>query len=107
MAFQALEVALELVTALRPLVAKVGRYSKKEAAQLEDAGNSIVRNLAEGRRRNGKDRMFIWTVAGGSADEVRWSLHLSVANGWLDPEDPVDALALDDRILAMTWRLTH
>ena len=107
MNFQALEVALELVKALRPLVAKVARHSKKEAAQLEDAGNSIVRNLAEGRRRNGKDRVFIWTVASGSADEVRWSLRLSLAHGWLEADETVDALALVDRELAMTWRLTH
>ena len=56
--FDALEVALELIKALKPLIAKVGRHSRKEAAQLEDA-------------------------------------------------DVLDAMALDDRVLAMTWRLTH
>jgi four helix bundle protein len=107
MNFQALEVALELIKALRPLIDKIGRRSKKEAEQLENAGNSIVRNLAEGRRRNGKDRAFLWTVAGGSADEVRWTLRLALAHGWLQLEDVTNAMALDDRILAMTWRLTH
>ena len=105
--FEALEVALELIKALKPLIAKVGRYSRKEAAQLEDAANSIVRSLAEGRRRNGKDRSYLWTVAAGSADEVRWSLRLSLAHGWLEDADVLDAMALDDRVLAMTWRLTH
>lgn len=107
MNFQALEVALELVKALVPLIAKVARHSKAEAAQLDDAGNSIVRNLSEGRRRLGKDRTYHWSVAAGSADEVYGSLRLSIAKGWLDTAESAYALNLDDRILAMTWRLTH
>ena len=107
MNFQALEVALELVKALVPLIAKVARHSKTEAAQLDDAGNSIVRNLAEGRRRLGKDRTFHYSVAAGSADEVYGSLRLSIAKGWLEVDESATAIELDDRILAMTWRLTH
>ena len=32
---------------------------------------------------------------------------IALANGWLTEQDVADAMALDDRILAMTWRLTH
>lgn len=107
MNFQALEVALELVEALNPLIAKIARHSKEEARQLDNAGNCIVRNLAEGRRRLGKDRTFHWSVAAGSADEVYGSLRLSIAKGWITADESRRALALDDRMLAMTWRLTH
>ena len=107
MHFQALEVALELISALRPVIDKVGRSSKKEAEQMQDAANSIARNLAEGRRRRGKDRRYHWDVAAGSADEVMTSMRISLANGWLDREDVARAIALDDRVLAMAWRLTH
>lgn len=58
MHFQALEIAIELITALRPVIDKVGRSSKREAEQMQDAANSIARNLAEGRRRSGKDRRY-------------------------------------------------
>jgi len=44
MHFQALEIALQLITALRPVIDKVGRSSKKEAEQMQDAANSIARN---------------------------------------------------------------
>ena len=107
MNFQALQIALELIKALRPVIDKVGRSSKKEAEQMQDAANSIARNLAEGRRRRGKDRRYHWDVAAGSADEVRTSMLIGLANGWVTEQDVADAMALDDRILAMTWRLTH
>jgi len=107
MNFQALQIALELIKALRPVIDKVGRSSKKEAEQMQDAANSIARNLAEGRRRRGKDRRYHWDVAAGSADEVRTSMLISLANGWLTEQDVEDAMALDDRVLAMTWRLTR
>jgi four helix bundle protein len=107
MDFQALEVALALITTLRPVIDKVARHSKKEADQMQDAANSIARNLAEGRRRRGKDRRYHWDVAAGSADEVRTSMRISLANRWLESEDVADAMTLDDRVLAMCWRLTH
>jgi four helix bundle protein len=107
MNFQALEIALQLIKALRPVIDKLGRSSKREAEQMQDAANSIARNLAEGRRRQGKDRRYHWDVAAGSADEVRTSMRISLASGWLDDADVTDAMALDDRVLAMTWRLTH
>jgi four helix bundle protein len=107
MNFQALQIALELITALRPVIDKVARHSKKEAEQMQDAANSIARNLAEGRRRRGRDRRYHWDVAAGSADEVMTSMRISLANGWLEQDDVTDAMALDDRILAITWRLCH
>ncbi|MBI5160954.1 MAG: four helix bundle protein [Micrococcales bacterium] len=107
MNFQALQIALELIRALRPVIDKVGRSSKREAEQMQDAANSVARNLAEGRRRRGKDRRYLWDVAAGSADEVRTSMLICLANGWLDEADVKGAMALDDRVLAIAWRLTH
>ena len=105
--FDALEVSLDLIRALRPVIAKARRGSRSEAEQLQDAANSIARNLAEGRRRLGRDRQHHWSIASGSADEVRNSMRISLANGWVDDEDVAEAMVLVDRVLAMTWRLTH
>src|SRR5262249_61470719 len=51
----AYEVALDLVRALRPVVAQLRSYSPEAADQVERAASSIVLNLAEGGRRHGRD----------------------------------------------------
>lgn len=64
-------------------------------------------NLAEGRRRHGKDRIHLWRVAAGSADEVVAGLRVAEAFGYVKPATGAEALALCDRVLAMLWRLTR
>ena len=105
--FDALEVALELIRALRPVIAKIRRSSSKEAEQLQDAANSIARNLGEGSGRLGRDRRNHWSYASGSAREVRDSLRISLAAGWIEDADLVDVAPLLDRELAITWKMTH
>jgi hypothetical protein len=46
-------------------------------------------------------------IAAGSADEVRASLLVALAWGYCTPEVAAGALARVDRVLAMTYRLTH
>ncbi|MGE0712844.1 MAG: four helix bundle protein [Planctomycetota bacterium] len=105
--FEAYSRALELNTALRPLVAKLHRSDRREAAQLKEAAKSVVRNLAEGNRRLGRDRRHLFSVAAGSADEVRAGLHTSLAWGELHEQETKPALELVDRVLAITYRLIH
>jgi four helix bundle protein len=64
-------------------------------------------NLAEGRRRVGKDRLHHFRIAAGSAAEVRVALLVARAWGDLEARDVEEALLLLDRLLAMLWRLTH
>ncbi len=61
----------------------------------------------EGRRRHGRDRIHLWRVAAGSADEVVASLRVAEAWGHVDAASIAPALGLCDRVLAMLWRLTH
>jgi len=107
MNFDALEVSLQLIQALRTITSKLQQHDRTETAQLTDAANSIAHNVSEGRRRTGKDRVHLFRIGAGSADEVRTSLRVAVAWGWLEQDDVGEALALVDRILAMLWRLTH
>ena len=51
MRFDALELALLILSKLRKLIAKIRRYDPKLANQLRDAGNSFTLNLGEGSRR--------------------------------------------------------
>jgi four helix bundle protein len=73
--------------------------------QLKSAANSIVRNIAEGQKRGGRDPKRFFAYAAGSASEVRGSLDLAEAWGW--GADVGRARRLIDRLLGLLWGLTH
>jgi four helix bundle protein len=101
----AYDVALDLVRTLRPVVAQLRRYSSEAADQVERAASSIVLNLAEGRRRHGRDPRRFWDMAHGSAGEIRGALDLADAWGW--QVDSTQARVLLDRELSLLWGLTR
>jgi len=107
MPFDAFDVALELIRSLREPLASIAARDPSLAQQLRRAAASVPLNLAEGRRRSGRDRIHLWRIAAGSADEVVASLRVAEAFGHLDAAAAAPALALCDRVLAMLWRLTH
>jgi four helix bundle protein len=107
MRFEVLDVGVELVTALRPLLVSLGRRDVDLARQVKRAGSSVTLNIGEGRQRIGRDRLHCYRIAAGSADEVRVALRTAVAWGDLAECDVATALALCDRLVAMLWRLTH
>jgi four helix bundle protein len=107
MAFEVFEVAVQMVGALRETLLVLGRRDPDLARQVRRAAASVALNIGEGRRRNGKDRIHLWRVAAGSADEVASALRVAEAFGYLERGDVAAALALCDRVLAMLWRLTH
>jgi four helix bundle protein len=102
----AYRVALQLVSALRPLHRRIGSVDKALAGQLSRAAPSMPQNLAEGMRRTGRDRAHLLTIALGSTEEVRTIVDVAVAWGVLtvDEAAPLDALA-DRFFCAMTYRL--
>ena len=101
----AYDVALDLVRALRPVVAQLRQYSAEAADQVERAASSIVLNLAEGGRRHGRDPRRFWDMAHGSAGEIRGALDLADAWGW--QIDSAQARVLLDRELGLLWGLTR
>jgi four helix bundle protein len=103
--FVAYEVALDLVRALRPVVAKLRTYSADAADQVERAATSVVLNLAEGSRRHGRDPRRFYAIAHGSAGEIRGALELAEAWGW--QIECAHAHALLDRELGLLWGLTR
>ena len=105
--FDLYTVALNLITELRPLVERLRQRDRDQALQLKRAANSVLANVAEGSRRQGRDRLDAWTIAAGSAAEVRVQLEAAIAWGDLERDLTTNALALLDRALAMLWRLTH
>ncbi len=107
MPFIALEVALDLIRSLNEPLVAIRRRGPSLADQIDDAAASAALNLGEGRRRSGKDRVHQFRVAAGSADEVRTALRVAEARGQVDAEAIAPALRLCDRLLALTWGLTH
>jgi four helix bundle protein len=107
MPFIAYDLAVELVTLLKPLAAKVATHDRDLAKQLRTAGTSAPLNLAEGRRRVGGDRPHLWRVAAGSIAEVRAALEVAIAWGYLEGAETRRAVALCDRLGAITWSLTR
>ena len=101
----AYDVALELIRALRPVVAQLKAHSSAAADQVERAASSIVLNLAEGDRRQGRDRKRFFDMAHGSAGEIRGALELADAWGW--EVGTAQARALLDRELGLLWGLTR
>ncbi|MEW5705183.1 MAG: four helix bundle protein [Planctomycetota bacterium] len=112
MRFDVLEISLEVVHRLCHPLARVRKSDPKLFDQIRRAASSVPLNIAEGSRRHGKDRLQLFRIAAGSADELRTALprnQLRGALAWgeLDQRAIAEPLALLDRVLAMLWRLTH
>jgi four helix bundle protein len=107
MAFQALEIAIELTRFLREPLEVIAQRDPSLANQLRRAGASVPLNLAEARRRAGGDRLHQFRVAAGSADEVTTCLRVAEALGYIELAAVSDALDRADRVRAIVWKLTH
>jgi four helix bundle protein len=107
MPFDVYDRSLELITQLAAPAAALGRGDRDLANQLRRAASSIVLNIAEGRRREGKDQRYHFRVAAGSAEETRACLHAAAAWGHLDGASTAAPLATLDRVAAMLYRLTR
>ncbi|MEN8165248.1 MAG: four helix bundle protein, partial [Acidobacteriota bacterium] len=71
------------------------------------SASSVPANLAEGAGRSGRDRLYHWRIAYGSAKEAEVHLQILAGAGAIDRSRTDEALALFDRVRAMTWRLLH
>jgi four helix bundle protein len=102
--FHVLEVALELVRVVAPLLERLDADLR---SQVRRALASVPGNIAEGNRRAGGDRAYHFRVASGSSDEVRVHLRTAEAFGYLGAGEIAPGLELADRVCAMLYRLTH
>ncbi|MGE5183700.1 MAG: four helix bundle protein, partial [Acidobacteriota bacterium] len=91
------------VRALRAPLAKVHASNANLAGQLDRAADSVHQNLAEGGGRHGADRVRFYRYSYASLREVRGSLELAVAKGWLDGSEPAHAIAY--RLGGLLYRL--
>src|SRR5215468_7175813 len=88
------DVSLELIRALRAPLLRITTVDASLTTQIRRAASSISLNLSEGRRRAGRDRIHAWRIAAGSAEEVRASLLVADAWGYVDGAVLAASLAL-------------
>jgi four helix bundle protein len=100
----AYQVALEVVRELRPIVPVIRKHDNTLAKQLVDAASSVVQNLAEGQVHKGGNKRLKYEIAFGEANEVRGSLDLALAWGYI--RDDSAARKPLNRLLALCWGLT-
>ena len=105
--FQALNLSLEIISSLRPIVAQIRTRDGDLAKQSHRAANSIALNLSEGNRREGADLPHLFRIAAGSADETRACLWVANAWGYSNEDTIAQPLELIDRLLAILCQLTH
>jgi len=103
--FVAYEVSVQLATSLREIIPLVERSDRDLADQMRRAASSVVLNLAEGQRSAKGNKQKHYSIAHGSANEVKAALAVARAWGWI--EDAHAPLQILDRLLALLWRLTH
>ena len=101
----AYEVSKSLIPQLAPVVATIAREDRDLADQLRRAAASVLLNLAEGVRSHKGNKLKHYSLAHGSANEVRAALDVAMGWGWIDP--PVQALATLDHAMRLIWGLTR
>ena len=105
--FIAQKVSIEVVRALRALVAVVKAQDKDLADQILRAASSVALNLGEGSKRAGRDQGYHYRIAAGSCAEVRSALQVASGWGYLDGIDLATVESLLDRQAALLYRLAH
>jgi four helix bundle protein len=100
-----LQVAIEAIATLRPVVATIRRCDRDLGEQIRRAASSIALNVAEGNRNEGGLRLSRFSTAAGSNAEVRAALQVAIAWGYVLASDVRDAEQLLDRVAAMLHRL--
>lgn len=105
MKFEAYDMALQIAKELVPILAEIRKRDTDLWDQAYRAAKSMALNVAEGGRREGKDRGYHFRISAGSAQELRMALELAEAFALVERGSLARVLGLVDRELAMLRRL--
>jgi four helix bundle protein len=103
--FIVLDLAIDAIEVLRPIVASIRRCDRDLGEQLRRALSSVALNAAEGNRSEGGHRLTRFSTAAGSNAEARAALRVAVAWGYVRTSDVEVSEALLDRIAGMLHSL--
>lgn len=106
--FAALEVSYELIAALRDVLPAIKKSDADLGDQIQRAASSVALNIAEGQASMKGNRLRHYSIAHGSANEVKAGLYVAKAWGWIDESERTrNTLAVLDRLLGLLWGLTR
>ncbi len=100
-------VSLQSIRALAPIVRKIRSQDKDLADQIRRAASSVALNLGEGLGSTGGTQRARFESARGSLRETRMALQVACEWGHVERETITEADALLDRIGAMLYRLSR
>ncbi len=103
--FQVLDVAIEAIEVLRPVIARIRQHDRDLGEHVRRALSSVALNIGEANRSEGGNRLTRFWSAGGSTAEVRAALRVAMAWGYVSASDVGPAELLLDRVAAMLHRL--
>jgi four helix bundle protein len=103
--FQVLQLALQAIATLRPVVATIRRCDRDLGEQIRREASSVALNIAEGNSNEGGLRLSRFSTAAGSNAEVRAALQVAVAWGYIAASNVAEVEQLLDRVAAMLHRL--
>jgi len=101
------QVALEMVTDIKPLIDRIARHDRSLAQQMRKSASSVALNIGEGSYSRGGNQTARFQDAAGSAAETRSGLQVAAAWGYVSPASCQRVDAKLDRIVAMLWGLTR
>ena len=99
--------SLEVIAALRPVVARVRRFDRSLADQLVRAASSVALNIAEAELSDPGNRRARFFTAAGSANEALVALRVAAAWGYVTASHAEPASVLLRRVVGMLWGLTR
>ena len=105
--FIAYDVAREVTRGLAGLLERIREKDADLADQAYRAAKSMALNVAEGGKREHKDRRNFFRIAAGSAQELKMALDVAEDFRILSSEQTTDLRRAIDRELGMLWRLSH
>ena len=103
--FLVLEIALQAIQVLRPVVAKIRRCDRDLGEQLRTALSAVALHTAEGGGSSAGNRTLRFSTALGSNDESRSILRVAVAWGYVQATEVEDGERLLDRVGGMLFGL--
>ena len=105
--FIALELSLDLISAVREPLGRIRCKDRHLADQLLRAATSTSLNLGEGSGRRGADRIWCYRIAAGSAEESRVALRVALAAGYVAAADVARAVDLNEQLVRILAALTR
>ena len=107
MAFQALELSIELIGTVQPLMARLKQRDKSLVDQISRAASSVALNLGEAEMSDPGNRKARLFSAAGSANETLTALRVAVGWRHLSEAQQAPSALLLRRISAILWKMTR